>query len=403
MLNGVADKKLNLDETWQSRTKLLLDIAIIFIFFSAGGWSLFFLKKGNITAALVDLIPFTQCIIAFALLRRGLINFAAHQVLSSCYIYIVVTVVVLEGVEAFPFNANHFYLISLIPGVFIFLYSASRLVRYFYAFLFVATFIFFEYHLWGITLPAHVDLETHMAGKSFVVIMTALLVTLFSSIFVRQVERTEIAVIEVNDDLEKIVKKLLPERIAEKLRLHEESQQDRYAECTILVSDLVGFTPLTMTLPPEELLNLLNDIFERFDNICEKLGLEKIKTIGDAYILAGGIPDPLPNHAEAVAEAALNFLNVIQDYDNLDMRIGIHSGEVSGGILGKKRFIYDIWGPAVSIASEMESSGVSGSIHVSEDTYRLLKKTYLLQKHGVLTTEWGAQIKTYILESQRDA
>jgi adenylate cyclase len=201
---------------------------------------------------------------------------------------------------------------------------------------------------------------------------------------------------------EKLLLNILPQAIAERLKQNETTIAEYFPEVTVLFADLVGFTPLSITMNPIELVELLNQIFSGFDLLCERHGLEKIKTIGDAYMAVGGIPNPRVDHAEAIAEMALDMqqeiaLFNVKNKKFFSIRVGIHSGPVVAGVIGIKKFIYDLWGDTVNLASRMESHGLSWRIQVSEVTYSLLKNKYLLQERGIIEVKGKGPMKTYLL------
>jgi adenylate cyclase len=205
---------------------------------------------------------------------------------------------------------------------------------------------------------------------------------------------------------EKLLLNILPKTIADRLKEKEGTIAQEFAEVTILFADIVGFTQLSSTIKPESLVELLNDIFSRFDSLTERYGLEKIKTIGDSYMVAGGLPIYYPNHADAIASMALDMLEEIKKFQqqfNLDtnIRIGINTGPVVAGVIGKKKFIYDLWGDAVNTASRMESHGIPGCIQVTENTYRILKEIYIFEERGCLTIKGKGIMRTYLLIKKR--
>ncbi len=182
---------------------------------------------------------------------------------------------------------------------------------------------------------------------------------------------------------------------------------DRYAEATILFSDLVGFTPLAAALPPDKVLEILSTVFARFDRAVADHGLEKIKTIGDAYMVAGGLPEPLPEHTRRVAELALDMLAIVQGlrdslHIDLEARIGIHTGAVIAGVIGGHKFIYDVWGDTVNTANRMETFGAAGRIHVSGETCRVLGEAFLFEPRGQLEIKGKGVMDTYFLLGARD-
>jgi class 3 adenylate cyclase len=206
---------------------------------------------------------------------------------------------------------------------------------------------------------------------------------------------------------ERLLLNILPPAIATKLKKGEKNIADGFAEVTILFADMVGFTQLSEKISPPELVSLLNNIFSRFDRLTDKHDLEKIKTIGDAYMVVGGLPIPRDNNAEAIADMALDMLAEISLFNaeknlNLSIRIGINTGPVVAGVIGTKKFIYDLWGDAVNTASRMESHGIPDAIQVSETSYNLLKEKYLFEKRGKISIKGKGEMNTYLLLSRKD-
>jgi PAS domain S-box-containing protein len=207
---------------------------------------------------------------------------------------------------------------------------------------------------------------------------------------------------------ENLLLNLLPEPIAERLKEEPGVIADKFEKATILFADLVNFTHISTTMPATKLVYLLNEIFSSFDELTEKHGLEKIKTIGDAYMVAGGIPIARPDHAEASAEMALDMLVAIDELNvkleaTFDLRIGINSGPVVAGVIGTKKFIYDLWGNAVNTASRMESHGVPGRIQVSFYTYELLRDKYEFEERGSIDIKGQGEMRTYFLTGPKTA
>lgn len=179
---------------------------------------------------------------------------------------------------------------------------------------------------------------------------------------------------------------------------------DQYAEATILFADLVNFTGLTKDMTPAQLVELLNQVFSRFDDLASQYGLEKIKTLGDAYMVVGGIPNPRHDHAHAVAHMALAIPGVLaeisQQYGkSLSMRIGINSGAVIAGVIGASKFSYDLWGDAVNTAARMEQHGLPGTIQVSESTYQILSEDFEFEPRGTISVKGKGEVKVYQLKS----
>ncbi|KKJ01410.1 adenylate/guanylate cyclase domain-containing protein [Prochlorothrix hollandica] len=215
-------------------------------------------------------------------------------------------------------------------------------------------------------------------------------------------KQTEAALRLEQERSEQLLLNILPGPIAEKLKLAPTAIADRFEEATILFADIVGFTQLSASLCATELVSLLNDLFSQFDTAVERLGLEKIKTVGDAYMVVGGIPTPQANHAQAIATLALELQTIVDRFANtrqmpIEIRIGINTGTVVAGVIGLRKFIYDLWGDAVNIASRMESHGVPGQIQVSASTYGLLRQEFLFQDRGAIEIKGKGWMHTYML------
>jgi len=212
-------------------------------------------------------------------------------------------------------------------------------------------------------------------------------------------------------DLEKgksdaLLLNILPAKVAERLKADGELIADGFAQVTVLFSDIVGFTKMSDRLEPAEVVRRLNVIFSAFDAIADRLKVEKIKTIGDAYMVAGGLPDRTDDHPEAIAEMALAMRATLELMgetlgEAISVRIGIHTGPVVAGVIGKKKFIYDIWGDTVNTASRMESHALPGTIQVTSETAKLLAPKYLLIERGEIDVKGKGPMKTWFLEGRR--
>jgi len=201
---------------------------------------------------------------------------------------------------------------------------------------------------------------------------------------------------------ESLLLNVLPRKIAASLKNESRLIADSFPEASILFADLVGFTPLSIQMPPTEMVSLLNDIYTHFDNLVEKYDLEKIRTIGDNYMVAAGIPTPMPNHAQALADMALDICVYASSHAPLNgkpmqFRVGINSGPLVAGVVGKKKFQYDVWGDTVNTASRMESHGVAGKIQITDATRELLKDEFACEKRGVLNIKGKGAMETWFL------
>ena len=218
----------------------------------------------------------------------------------------------------------------------------------------------------------------------------------------RYVERIELE----RQRHENLLRNILPGQIVTRLNNGEVVIADRVEEATIVFADLVGFTAAASRVTPAVLVNNLNRIFSAFDDLCRQLKIEKIKTIGDAYMAAAGLPLPRPDHAEAIADFALAMLAALERVNAtaevpFQMRIGIHSGPVVAGVIGSHRFLYDIWGDTVNLASRLESHGLPGRIHVSAHTSHMLAGRYHLEARGLINLRGIGKVKTAFLTGRK--
>lgn len=200
---------------------------------------------------------------------------------------------------------------------------------------------------------------------------------------------------------ERLLLNVLPEPIAARLKRSGDVIADAHPAATVLFADLVGFTPLAGRIPPEELVVMLDDIFTRWDTLADIHRVEKIKTIGDSYMVVGGVPSPLPSHVAAIAELALDMIPALAQCEReglaLDARIGIDTGPLVAGVIGRSKFSYDLWGDTVNTASRMESSGEAGCIHVSERVREALGDRFDFTARGELQIKGKGAMRTYFL------
>ena len=210
----------------------------------------------------------------------------------------------------------------------------------------------------------------------------------------------ELQVERANSD--RLLLNVLPKAIADRLKQGERTIVDSFREATVVFGDIVGFTSFSANMAPSRTVQLLNDLFSGFDKLAETYQLEKIKTIGDSYMVVGGVPTPVPEHAERCALMALDMIEVLRHFNqrnsiSLDIRIGLNSGPVVAGIIGTKKFSYDLWGDTVNVASRMESHSLPGMIQVSGSTYDLLAGKFDFEERGTIDVKNRGLMATYRL------
>jgi adenylate cyclase len=207
---------------------------------------------------------------------------------------------------------------------------------------------------------------------------------------------------------EDLLLNILPRSIADRLKAQTRPIADHFGSASILFADVVDFTPWSERLAPGEVVGHLDRLFSHFDELAERYGLEKIKTIGDCYMAAAGVPTPRPDHARALALMSLDMLEDVRSNERvadlgLELRIGINSGPVVAGVIGRKRFLYDLWGDAVNTASRMESHGAPGRVQITRSTYELLAEEFECEPRGTIAVKGKGEIEVWYLVGPRDA
>jgi len=211
---------------------------------------------------------------------------------------------------------------------------------------------------------------------------------------------THLTLDRLNRENEQLLLNVLPAPIAAELKRHPGIIAQRFDDVSVLFADMVGFTPLSARLSPTDLIEMLNRLFSRFDELADRHGLEKIKTIGDAYMVAGGLPEPRPDHLEAMASFALDVAETMEQVgaeEGLRVRMGVHVGSVVAGVIGQRKFSYDVWGDTVNTASRLESHGAPGRINVSEAVYERLRETFAFEPRGLIDLKGKGPTSAYFL------
>ena len=254
------------------------------------------------------------------------------------------------------------------------------------------------------------DLPTAVVTIFFVlnVLAPSSLAIIVLQYFVRQKDMAMNLLQREKEKSERLLLNVLPARIAEILKddTHTSTIADNFDAVSVLFADVVGSTPLTVELTPRHMVELLNEVFSYFDTLVEKYGVEKIRTIGDNYMVASGVPDTREDHAIALASMAVEMNEYIQHrpssgQTHLEFRIGMNSGPVVGGVIGNTKFHYDIWGDAVNTASRMESHGVPGKIQITKGTYELLRDDFVCVRRGMVDVKGKGMMETWFLEDFR--
>jgi len=288
-------------------------------------------------------------------------------------------------------------------GALVFL-DVRQAVRWFVAFLIV----FLVTGLAGEVLFSDADLPVGFTSTMLAlnVIGAASVAFMLLAVFADQRNAALTALRAEQEKSEALLLNILPRPIAERLKAATQTIADHFDAASILFADVVDFTPLAQRLPPAVVVGILNQLFSRFDALVEQHGLEKIKTIGDCYMAAAGVPDPRPDHARKAALLALDMRDAVATSGvagqaGVELRIGINSGPVVAGVIGTKRFLYDLWGDAVNTASRMESQGTPGEIQITRETYELLKDEFICTRRGTILVKGKGEMETWYLVGPR--
>jgi adenylate cyclase len=255
--------------------------------------------------------------------------------------------------------------------------------------------------LWGAESPTVPQWFTSVMLALNITVGGTIVFTLLAA-FAAQRTNALAALREEQAKAENLLLNILPQSIADKLKTDTKRIADQFSSASILFADVVDFTPLAEQLPPEEVVGVLDHLFSHFDVLADRYELEKIKTIGDCYMVAAGVPTPRPDHARALALMALDMQTAMSSHDEfghlgLGLRIGINSGPVVAGVIGRKRFLYDLWGDAVNTASRMESHGTAGRIQITEATKELLDGQFVCESRGTIPVKGKGEMEVWYL------
>jgi class 3 adenylate cyclase len=219
---------------------------------------------------------------------------------------------------------------------------------------------------------------------------------------VEELREKNVVIENKNRENEELLLNVLPAPIANRLRGGEQRIADGFAEVTVAFADLVGFTALTSEMPPNDVVTFLNGLFTRFDLAAQDLGIEKIKTVGDAYMAVCGLPVPVANHAERMVRMAIRMVHITREHAmehnvSMKLRVGVNSGPVVAGVIGKSKYIYDLWGDTVNLASRMESGSIPDAVQVTRSVYEQLKDQFVFEPRGMIEVKGKGSVEAWLL------
>jgi adenylate cyclase len=388
------------DDELRQQKALLVVVAILVLPVSVI-WGTLYLSFGS----LVGLVPFVY----FAVSLGSLVVFARTRrfrpLLTTQLLDILLTTTAGQMLVGgfLPSGAVGLWGILAPLGALVFL-EVRQAVRWFVAFVvvFLLTGLAGEAFFSDADLPAWFT-STMLAMN---VVGTASVAFTLLATFAQQRNAALTALRAEQQKSEALLLNTLPQPIAERLKADAHTIADHFPAASIVFADVVDFTPLAQRLAPTEMVGILDQLFSRFDALVERHGLEKIKTIGDCYMAAAGVPSPVDDHAGKAALLALAMRDELASpadagEPRLELRIGINSGPVVAGVIGTKRFLYDLWGDAVNTASRMESHGTAGEIQITAATYELLKDDFVCRRRGTVLVKGKGPMETWYLDRQR--
>ncbi|TGK01071.1 adenylate/guanylate cyclase domain-containing protein [Leptospira semungkisensis] len=301
-------------------------------------------------------------------------------------------------------GGNHYYFIPALVIATILLKNHNIILIYAFYGIVTAFLYTFEYFYPNFIVPQkdrHTEYMDLGGNFLFVQILTGILIFILSRNL--NIERKK------SDNL---LRNILPESIADELKKNDTVQPQKYDSVTVLFTDMAGFTKIAENMTPEQLVGELHYFFAEFDKIAKKYGLEKIKTIGDSYMAAGGLPTPNRTHAMDAVYCGLEFQEFMRRHKEerlkaglptWELRLGIHTGSVVAGVIGTEKFAYDIWGDTVNTASRMESSGLPGEVNISKDTFHLVRENFICESRGLIKAKNKGEIEMFLVKGLRSS
>jgi class 3 adenylate cyclase len=331
-------------------------------------------------------------------------NRRKKRVLASAWFSAVAILFVSFYAIEFTFDSYNFVFLGMIVLLQFFIFSAAE-KKYIAIFAGVTIVFFAGAILWNeldmdplITVPHGLII----AQKWNSLIGFPFLTVIFGIYAFSTINRAEQEVNREKEKIDQLLLNILPQAVAERFKNDQSYLAENYPSVSVLFADIVGFTNFSENTTPDNLVKFLNEVFSKFDTLTEMPGLEKIKTIGDAYMVAGGVPTPSRDHLQRVCHMALKMQEVIRDIKSPDgkpvrVRIGISTGPVTAGVIGAKKFIYDLWGDTVNTASRMESHAENDSIQVTGEVYELIKNQFDCKARGMIEVKGKGTMATYFL------
>ena len=389
------------------RTIGLLSAGLALIFIHAFFWSIWGFATNEFELQVVNLV-FAICALTIFPLRHSIQRRTlAHTVLLLAFFYSTAGVMFFDGMVQAESPIEHLWFIVVAVSAWLILGLNDNPRDHIYANIYVIAcftmFMLVELPVIEFAPIAPQPLESRPLAHSVTKIIMFSFLLAITNIYMRDIRSAQKFLTLANETLENLVENVLPKTVSSRLRLEGKTFAQGHPTASVLFADLVGFTDMCAKMPPMELVQLLDELFSQFDRITDELGLEKIKTIGDAYMVAAGLPEAREDHATALVGLALRMREEIAEHPELGIRFGINSGEVVAGVIGRKRLFYDLWGDTVNIASRMESHGRKNEIQITKATYELIKDDFDCEYRGKVTLKGLGEKDAYLVHGRKAA
>lgn len=381
------------DETWLQKS--LLTVCAVPFAFAGVAWGIMYFLSGE---PLAGFIPISYAIFSvLSIIHFGLTRRYHFFRFSQLTLILLLPFFLMMALGGFV-NGSAVILWALICPLGALLFAEPvQAKRWFLAFLSLVVLSGF--------LQPHVDSTNNLLPGTVIFFFAINLIGVGSLIFMMVyyfVGRKNM----FQEKSETLLLNILPKEIVAILKNDQQTIADYFEGASVLFADVVNFTPLSSSLPPQELVEMLNEVFSEFDVLVEKHGLEKIKTIGDCYMVAAGVPRPRKDHAHVLTDLALEMRDFVSEHEfcghKLNFRMGLNSGPVVAGVIGRKKFIYDLWGDAVNTASRMESHGQAGMIQIARATYELVKDDFVCEPNGSLNVKGKGEMRVWFVTRRRE-
>lgn len=380
------------------RARKLLKITLWVVALQSTAWAIgipFVASNGQAAMA----VNGTIAMLSFAALRwypRIPLRTLAHFAFWVGLVYIWFLQLKVEGLSPSALGSVNLWFIVLMLGTMLLFMHGSRRTLVAYVGLCFLSFFLCVSGLLASAPVLRMDAGSLAMARAMTFLSVFVTATLLTFAWSREVLDAGEKLTAANNRMEALLENMLPRSISDRLRQEGAAFADGIAECSVMFVDIVGFTRLAASMPPDELVRLLDEIFSHFDELTANARLEKIKTIGDAYMVAAGIPEPRADHAQSLVRLAMEMQATIRRY-GLHIRCGINSGKVVAGVIGKKKFIYDLWGDTVNVASRMESEGIADEIQVSECTAQLIQGEFHLTRRDKILIKGKGKMPVFLV------